>query len=703
MMRSAIDGSEPFVLPRRWRTPRPSFVISLAAILFVMAVGVGILEITQSRKEIMALLEREARSLAEALSLSGENAVRAYSELESTLENGLLATAEILAQEEASGRLTADRLAEILRSHGIVRAFAVDENGRIDGLAFPTGAEADFRPGQVLQLVRPLFQSGKHSVSGYVEDGTGATHYAVAVRQLRAGARQGAWVVCADPKSLLRFRRRVGIGRLIQDLGESSEIAYIALQDSVGIISASKNVATLTSLASDPFLAEALAQRESKSRLSTFQGEQVFEVAKPFTVDGVTFGLFRVGLRMDAVRHAVTRTKQRAVAVGVGLLVVGVLLFNFLVTHQNYGLLTDAYSRIHTYTGNILENMADAVVAVDREGRITLFNRAAEKLFNRSAEEAIGKHCGDILGRQQSLLDQALATGVGVRDQEVSYHLGDRRATLLVTTTLLRGSDGSIHSAVAVLKDLTEKKALEASLRQRERLSAMGELAAGVAHEIRNPLNAIAMIAQRFEKEFVPKEGEAEYRQLARAVVAETRRVSEIVQRFLEFARPPQLQLRDIDLSEVAARAARLVQSQALQQEITLETDLLPNLILPLDSNQMEQVLLNLLQNSLHATPRGGRIRVRSYRRADEIVAEVQDTGLGIPQENLNKIFDLYFTTKETGTGMGLSLSHRIVSEHGGRMEVESEVGKGTTVRVVLPLASRPDEPVEMAGRRELG
>jgi PAS domain S-box-containing protein len=561
----------------------------------------------------------------------------------------------------------------------------VTPQGNLNGFAFPKDVLEKFDPEEVTQFIAPLYSEELDHLSGLVEDWENQILYAVAVKSSSAAA----WVLCADPKVLLDFRRRVGLGRLIQDIGENEEIAYILLQDEAGIISASKNITSMPRLQSDLFLRSALSNKKLTSRVIPFNGQVVFEVVKPFTVQGDVVGLIRVGLKMDAAHRAVNQTRQRAMVVGFGFLVIVVILFNFMVTHQNYNLLTEAYSKIKTYTGNILQNMADAVVAVNREGRITLFNRAAEKLFGKPSEQAIGKQCRDIIGKETSLLDETLASGQEVRDQEVSYQMNGHKVIFSVTTTLLRNTQGEIDSAVAVLKDLTEKRAWEERLRRQEKLTAMGELASGVAHEIRNPLNAISIIAQRLGWEFTPTNNAEEYRELVNSIVTETQRVSQTIERFLDFARPPKLDLRRLDLRRVAEKVVTLVESQAKEQGVSIRLTGLDELELLIDENQMEQVLLNLLQNSLQAMVTAGEITVRLSKNNQEAVVEVTDTGAGIPPDQLHRIFDLYFTTKEKGTGMGLSISHRIVTEHGGRIEVTSEVGKGSRFRIFLPLTTR--------------
>ncbi len=673
---------EHFSFPRKWGTLRPKFIISLVAILAFLGIIIGYVEISQSRKDVMEILRREAETVTDALSVSAENAIQAYSEIEEYIENHLFNTALLVNHLNMESSLSVISFQNLMQESGVAKSFYVTEKGNLRGFAYPDKTVQNFKPGKVARFIEPLFSQSKDRTSGLVEDWEGQVHFAIGLKSTP----EAAWVLCASPSTLLDLRRRVGIGRLIQDLGENEEIAYIVLQDEEGIISATKNVSTMPSLGTDSFSQQAVANRQVMSRVTQFNSQEVFETIKPLSIDSKMLGLIRVGLRMDAANQAVTRTTQRAVAVVFGFIVLGVILFNFLVTNQNYGLLTDAYSKIKTYTGNILETMADAVVAINREGRITLFNRAAEKLFARSSGTALGKSCHDIIGMQTSLLDEALTSGQGVQDKEVEYQLNDHKAILAVTTTLLRNNAGEIDSAVAVVKDLTEKKAYEERLRRQEKLTAMGELASGVAHEIRNPLNAISIIAQRFSYEFKPVEREAEYRDLADSVVSEAQRVSVIIDRFLEFARPPKLNLQRLELNEVIKKAVTLVDSQAKEKGVLIRYEAKDTIELSIDGYQIEQVLVNLLQNSLHAISSSGKINARFYQVDHEAVVEVSDTGVGIPTENLGKIFDLYFTTKEEGTGMGLSLSQRIVSEHGGRIDVSSEIGRGTTFKIFLPI-----------------
>ncbi len=275
--------------------------------------------------------------------------------------------------------------------------------------------------------------------------------------------------------------------------------------------------------------------------------------------------------------------------------------------------------------------------------------------------------------------------------QRAERRLLGRLAASLVALALLL----SLAFGVTVLRQrygaLSERhtRAQEA-LRRRDRLAAMGEMAASVAHEIRNPLNAIAMSAQRLRREFVPGQGrtESEQQELAElldVLAGETRRIDGKVQQFLDFARPPQLQRQTVALRELVAALVDARRPLAEAHGLTLETDLDQAGVAEVDPEQLRQALDNVLRNALEATPAGGRVRVAARSLAREHLLEVADTGPGIPPEALPRLFDLYFTTKPEGTGVGLAVTQQVTAAHGGTVEVDSRPGQGARFTLRLP------------------
>jgi signal transduction histidine kinase len=271
----------------------------------------------------------------------------------------------------------------------------------------------------------------------------------------------------------------------------------------------------------------------------------------------------------------------------------------------------------------------------------------------------------------------------------------ERMLLRLVTTVAAAGILVALAFGLAGLRRrygaLSEKHArAEEALRRRDRLAAMGELASTVAHEVRNPLNAVGMTAQRLKREFLgaaPADAgdRAELEELLSVMTSETLRIDRIVQQFLEYARPPRLAPEPVDLGTLVGDVARRARSLAEARGVSLDVDVSGTGTALVDPAQLRQALDNLVRNAVEATPEGGRVSLAARREDRGHAIEVRDTGRGIEPDHLPRIFDLYFTTKADGTGVGLAVTQQIVAAHGGTIEVDSRPGAGTTMTVRLP------------------
>ena len=237
-----------------------------------------------------------------------------------------------------------------------------------------------------------------------------------------------------------------------------------------------------------------------------------------------------------------------------------------------------------------------------------------------------------------------------------------------------------------------EKQRIEAEVyrleklnRLREKQAAVGELAAGVAHEIRNPLNAIGIVAQRLKREFSTGKDQQEYELLTGTMVSEISRINSSLQDFLEYTRPTPLSFSTLNMGDFLGSIQELYISEALEKEIVLTIDV-QEFEFKADAEYLRQAISNIVRNALDACEGSATVQLRGYKKGDAAIIVVQDTGSGIAQNQISRVFDLYYTTKDMGTGVGLALTHKIIADHHGTIEVTSEIGAGSTFQIELPV-----------------
>ncbi len=350
-----------------------------------------------------------------------------------------------------------------------------------------------------------------------------------------------------------------------------------------------------------------------------------------------------------------------------------------------------------------LAGLPDAVVGVDQGLRIVFWNPAAEALSGRSARRVLGRTLKEVFPPDSSVarhLAETLGSGESRSEGEAQLEGPEGRPVpVSIVTAPLSGRSGAAVGAVAVLRDLTRVRQLEEEIRRGERLAAVGRMAVGLAHEIRNPLGAIRGVVQLLRKELGVGENWGEHIEV---LVKEVDRVNRILELLLDLGRPVQLRLAPLNLHQLLERVALLTDEMAAGLNVTIVRRYDPSLP-PIfgDEDRLIQVFHNLVRNAIEAMPRGGRLTLATrvsikhiFAKVDlgsgmrsMVEAQVSDEGEGIPGASIGKIFDPFFTTKEKGLGLGLALCHRILEEHKGAIQVESERGKGTTVTCFLPIA----------------
>ncbi len=352
------------------------------------------------------------------------------------------------------------------------------------------------------------------------------------------------------------------------------------------------------------------------------------------------------------------------------------------------------------YYANVIDSVGDGVIVLDQDGTVTLMNPAAEEITGISRRQAQGQPFGAFFRGEEILMEmvaKTTATGMAISDYEnIVLRTGGRLTPISATTSPLLRDDGERIGAILVVRDLTNIRELERALRKADRLSTVGTLAAGLAHEIKNPLGGIKGAAQLMEREL--PEG-SELRDYTRVVLKEVQRVDRIVEELLQLASPRKLQLSPVNLHKIVGDILLLQKRTVAGKSISFLQQFDPS-IPPIlgDEPLLTQLFLNLVKNAIEAVGEDGQVRVASRvladysmtqkgeRRARMVAVEVGDDGPGIPREEMEHLFTPFFTTKPKGTGLGLAICQKIVTEHRGMIKVESEPGKGTTFTVMLPL-----------------
>jgi two-component system sensor histidine kinase HydH len=394
--------------------------------------------------------------------------------------------------------------------------------------------------------------------------------------------------------------------------------------------------------------------------------------------------LISLRLRLGPFESARREDIHHALLMGAILVILGGGALYFIFIVQNYYLVDRSLAEMKTYTENLVESMADGLISIDNEKKIVTINRRAGEFLGEKEKSLKGRKISEILGKNiETILEE---NKLIIRGQEIEVqHPSGNRVPLSLSAAPLKDEMGQEMGSVLLLRDLREIRDLQEKVRRSERLASLGRLAAGVAHEIRNPLSSIRGFAQYFMNRFKGQEEEQGY---ASIMVKEVDRLNRVITELLDFSRPKEPHREPHSLENIMAHSLALLGPELIRKKVEVEKEYEPNLPQVLvDRDQLTQAFLNLLLNSLESIDGDGKIRVSLKMGGDQPFVEVaiSDTGRGIPQEDLEKAFEPFFSTKRKGTGLGLAIVHQIIESHGGNIGVESQEGRGTTFRITLP------------------
>jgi PAS domain S-box-containing protein len=332
-------------------------------------------------------------------------------------------------------------------------------------------------------------------------------------------------------------------------------------------------------------------------------------------------------------------------------------------------------SEFEIYNENIFQSVPSGVMSLDRDLRITKMNASALKILALKEEDVIGMSSGDIF--QEPIREMIARKGV-VERAETAYTTGSgKRLWIGLTISPLRDSQDEVIGRLLIFTDLTELKAFQSQKELRDRLSTLGEMSAGIAHELRNPMGVISGYTK-----ILSKKVDATLLPTVTAIAKEVEVMDRIIADFLTFARPAEPLFGPVDLAALVSECVEMIRGGSRNVRVNADPSCLP--VIQADEVMMRQALSNLLRNAAEAMPEGGEITISCVLNHQNIVLTISDSGHGIPENIRDKIFLPFYTTKERGTGLGLAIVHKIIVSHGGTIRTESS-DKGTAFVISLP------------------
>jgi len=354
---------------------------------------------------------------------------------------------------------------------------------------------------------------------------------------------------------------------------------------------------------------------------------------------------------------------------------------------------------------SIIQNYSDAVIALDNDYKIFFWNKGAERIFGYTADEMLGKTVDPIIpselkekGELQWLFEETLRKGYIENYETERIRKDGRRIIVNLSRSLIKDENGEVLGSIAIVKDVTQIKELEKQIQHSDKLALIGQIAAGIAHEIGTPLNVISGNAEYIMMEM----GENNpYKEELETIISQAERIANLIKQLLEFARPRKPNYTKVNVNNELHHVVELLKHQFEKSNIKLNlkfSEDIPSIYA--DCSQIHQVFLNIIVNAIQAINQNGVIEIETFAKDGYVNIKFKDNGVGILPEHLDKIFEPFFTTKEAGkgTGLGLAVSKRIMDEHRGKIEVESTPGKGTIFTVKFPTYIKKEDKEDDGG-----
>ena len=391
-----------------------------------------------------------------------------------------------------------------------------------------------------------------------------------------------------------------------------------------------------------------------------------------------------VGLNMATIEKATKEDNRAHLIIALILLLIGSSAIISLFLAQAYRLTRTSLSRIKIFSEALVKNMPIGLIALDHQGKIVTCNEKAQAVLEVACSDALSRETLTVLPEPLKKILAELPASGGFLERDIQLISAEGQEHIWETVAAGLMDKGFPAGRILLIRDVTAIRQMENEVTRTRHLNSIGSLAAGVAHEIRNPLSSIKGFAVYFKERL---SGNKEDEQTADVMIAETERLNRVISQLIEFARPLELKKERIQFGELVQHTIKLIAADAQKNKISVEIDAAADLPeVEVDPDKIKQVLLNIFLNCLAALKEGGKLKIELLPGTDNLTVIISDNGAGIEKMDLPKIYDPYFTSKPAGTGLGLAVVQKIMEAHGGKIDVKSTAAQGTKVYLHFPL-----------------
>ncbi len=626
--------------------------LSIALILLVILGIFVTIGIVNSRYTMMELIKDQARSFLSIVAAAQETSIFAEGTYEDEVVEKLINICNYL---DASGFNAA-----ILEG--------VRKNFKLNAITI-TGA----RSGNI--LARSGYPLSSEQVDAGQKDKVSYDYFKVGtmkVMQFRYEIDDRIYWIELSAQNIQVFRQEFGINKITDQLTVNPMVKYLVLQDREGILYATPNIQTISRIEDDSTLLGVLEGQKETGRIIVFENSNILEIARPFVVDGTTFGIFRIGISLEGYYRHLRSTERQLVMLFIILFGAGFVLFFLFLKYQSYRDLKNVFDKT-------LGAVEDAVLMVNADGIINGANTAFCVLASFDEQALLRQNYFTLFKDDHFEIRKVLDSRSKVVNER---HIFSKHVQY--ATYPLFDKKKKTAGAITVLRDVTTLRAFEKEREEAERLAFLGNLVANFAHEIKNPLNGLSIATQRLIKEF--PEGDDEYRHLTRTIKKQIDSLNKILNDFLVLARPKMRTKEQFNASECINEILNVVREQARENKINLKEKIKKNIKINGNPDDFKRAVLNLLVNACDAVMNAKDRKPEVTIRFDETPVRliISDNGVGMDTEEKERIFTPYFTTKQKGTGLGLYIAQKILKDHSGSIEVQTEKNRGTIFTITF-------------------